>query len=167
MLSCTTFASMDSSVHGSVCRPSSEPSSTSSRATHVLMCGQPPESLMREGAVVNQPLRHDMLQRGSARVASSLPPVKPSIRRQSIAVVDERMQTTMPLDRNITQISNETTTSSMHSRRSAQSMASIGHFSTTSDDYPISPIADPPKYLSQGNMEVERGTNDNYLHLEI
>lgn len=164
MLSCTTFASMDSSVHSSVCRPSSEPSSTSSsKATHVLMCGQSPDCLMREGTLMNQPLRHDMLQRGSARVTSSLPPAKASIRRQSIAVVDERMQTMTPLDRNITHKSNETT-SSAQSRRSAQSMASmasITHFSTTSDDYPLSPVADPPKYLAQGNMEIEQESEYN------
>lgn len=157
MLSCTTFASMDSSMYGSVSGPPSEASSkSSSRASHVLMCGQPPQSLMREGALVHPPVRREMLQRSPLRQGRSLPPVNVRPPHNKAVSDATRMETAaMPLDRNITHNSNETM-SSMQSRGSAQSRASISHFSTTStEDYPLSPAADPPKYLPQRQMEID------------
>lgn len=154
MLGCTTFASMDSSAFGSISGPPSEPSSTSSsRGSHLVFVGQPQNSLMRDGTLVNEVVRQGMMNRLALRQGGSLPPVKPH-RTQTAASNGSMMPAAF--DRNITQHSNETM-SSMLSRTSAQSGASIDRFSTTStDDYPLSPSADPPKYMAaQVNVELE------------
>lgn len=154
MLGCTTFTSMDSSGFGSMSGPPSEPSSTSSsKASHLVLIGQPQSCWMRDGTLINEVLRQDALNRSSLQPGRSLPPLKPH-RTQTVASNGSTIPTTF--DRNITHHSNETV-SSMLSRASAQSGASIDHFSTTStDDYPLSPCADPPKYLAgQANIDLE------------
>lgn len=153
MLGCTTFTSMDSSGFGSACPPSEHSSTSSSRGSHLVIIGQPQNCLARDGMFVNEVLRQDRLNRSSLRPGLSLPPVKPH-RTQTVATNGSMPQ--MALDRNITHHSNETT-STMLSRGSAQSGASLDRFSTAStDDYPLSPSADPPKYMTaQVNMELE------------
>lgn len=153
MLDCTTFTSMDSSGFGSIgCPPSEHSSNSSSRASHLVIIGQPQNSLARDGAFVNEVIRQDVLNRSSLQPGRSLPPLKPH-RTQTTALNGSMMQPTF--DRNITHHSNETV-STMLSRGSAQSGASIDRFSTTStDDYPLSPSADPPKYMAgQGNIDL-------------
>lgn len=150
MLSCTTFFSTDSSsVYSAPTGPGSDTSSrSSSRASHVLMCGQHPQSLMREGTLQGR----------------SLPPLK-SNRRPSMADSDAaRMNIAMPFNRNITQHSNETV-SSMQSRGSAQSRASISRLSTTTstDDYPLSPAANPPMYLAQGGLDDDHQSGNSLV----